>query len=209
MKSALLSLLCVSIVTLSCKNDGGSGGDTPLYTILPLDVGYTWTYEIKDSIEGQQPSFDTLVLIVIADTVIQGQHWHIFNQSIPAVGLPTGLVSNRSTGVFARVGDTQYLLMKYPVIVGESWLPVDGCEIEVSADSAVSVPAGSYAAVTYRLQCEDSVDVVEATAAVDVGIVLIRHWRPYAGELERVTGYRLVSFDLATGLAPGTPRRVF
>lgn len=209
MKATAIVLLSLLAILVSCKTDGGSGNDKPLYYIMPLGLAYQWSYEVRDSLEGQTPFLDTLELIVIADTTINGQRWYVFNQSIPAVGLPTGLVSGKSAGLFARVDDFEYLLMKYPAIVSESWAPVDGCEIEVSADTMITVPAGDYDALTYRLTCEDSVEVVEASAAVDVGIVLIRHWQPGTDDLSRITDYRLLSLDLASDLSPGIPRRVF
>jgi hypothetical protein len=199
-------LLMAAIALAGCGDDNGTNS-TSDDTIMPLAVGNKWvyrttTYPVTGSM--QSAPQDSVVtrdsILVVADTMIEGERWYIVGGSLYDEGGRTAF-ANRSDGmrVAIDVGGEQmqqWLFAKYPVTAGETYeIPLAATPVTVqSTDSTVTVPAGTYEVYAYAVVLGFGyADYVQFTP--NVGLVYWEVWEPgpadgsflrYQRELESV-----------------------
>jgi len=208
----LLLLLCLS----ACSNkgtDSGSSGEQ----LMPSAVGNNWSY-----VELPAPGFtgdtsaytlsmtkDTMMTLIINSVNDIGHWFRVTGQS----GMPPTYYANRSTGFwltfFYNDGTNNIviilLMAKYPASIGDRYsrpypAPLQNAsqEVEViSTDSAMTVPAGSFACHVYRVtSTSDGRRLYDAFYAPGVGLVKIHVYglapadNSITGET-RLTGYNV------------------
>jgi hypothetical protein len=160
----ITSLVCVLILPVlllfsGCSED--ESNPTPPNTtsvIWPLVIGNTWIMQnyALNPITGQLVLGEPDTTVVSTDTTIQGVKWYILRAS----GADPGYATNKTDGYW--VIDEQMvprLMLKYPVQVNDSYPVIqtsggsnDTSLITVtSVNQSVTVPAGTFTCVTYRM----------------------------------------------------------
>jgi hypothetical protein len=141
----------------SCKKDNPVDSSPSVKQIWPLKMGNTWAvHMIEYDTTGAVTQSGSGTLVVTTDTIVGGETWY----QISGVG-SDGLMfyTNRSDGLWVMSSSTsglfQGLFFKYPVSAGDSWnLGGDQMFLQ-SADTLITVPAGTFHCYEYRLSMSD------------------------------------------------------
>ena len=161
MKSFVNALLFCFVVFMltSCKKDNPVDSSPSVKQIWPLKPGNTWAYHaIEYDTTGAITQSGSAVIVVTKDTIVGGETWY----QISGIGSGGSMFyTNRSDGLWVMSNSTsglfQSLYFKYPVSAGESW-NLGGDQIFLqSADTLITVPAGTFHCYEYRLPMSDYV----------------------------------------------------
>jgi hypothetical protein len=168
--AASFVLLC--LLTLSCGKNDDSVESTPGVpnVILPLQVGYSWTYQrISFDTQGTIVGMDTLVERVGRDTLIQGERWYIWATTS---GFSMGTL--RGDGYWSYVGGVPALTLRYPASLHDMYLLSDtGPTMRVLAlDTLIAVPVGTFPCSAYeQLSFRDGARIRIDYYAANTGLV--------------------------------------
>jgi hypothetical protein len=152
MKSFVNALLFCFVVFMltSCKKDNPVDSSPSVKQIWPLKPGNTWAFStIEYDTTGAVTQSGSGAFVVTTDTIVGGETWYHISSS------GTTFYTNRSDGFWVMSNSTfglfQGLLFKYPVSAGDSW-NCGGDQIFLqSADTLITVPAGTFHCYEYRL----------------------------------------------------------
>ena len=193
-------------LTAGCSKD-----DSPVTAtyvakeIMPLAVGDHWKYaQTLFDTAGNAAATDTDQISVVADSVIQNEHWF----SLGSLG--TTFITNRATGLWEYEqgrdsGPIIYLVYKYPAAAGDSVHVNNSTNsvVVVSADTAIATPIASYHCIEYRAEIQLNelgqlvTYVYDSFFAPNVGEVYYRvSRRDLAGHLRLVETRLLIAFHL-------------
>jgi len=154
--NALLFCFLIFFIT-SCKKDNPVDSSPSVKQIWPLKQGNTWAFStIEYDTAGVVTHSGSGTFVVTTDTIVTGETWyHITGggsgESMFYTNRSDGLwvMSNSTTGIFRG------LFFKYPVSTGDSWnLGGDPMFLQ-SADTLITVPAGTFHCYEYRLSMSD------------------------------------------------------
>jgi len=79
----------------------------------PLELGLTWVYP--------GPLGTQVVRRVISTREENGRPWFEMRFDLPLLGRKTLLMRRTPEGVVARRGDVEQMIMKFPMVAGDSW----------------------------------------------------------------------------------------
>jgi len=153
----LLLILLLSILILSCSES--TEPDSSTFSFIPLTIGNKWEYKVTDfdstgnvinQIYGTRTIFE--------DTVVKGITWYAYTGDFRG-----NWNTNKSDGywVFVEgdsgqsINDTSWIEYKFPTQVGEVYGNPDYPTEVVSTNEIISVPAGSFRTIHYRIQLDD------------------------------------------------------
>ncbi len=143
-------LLLVAALASGCDKNDKSTNPQKTVEIWPLKVGNQWTYEdqLLDT-AGNIFHWDTTVMLIAKDTVIQGETWYI--TTVNGIRDPETLPGkNRSDGLWGWDGSSGMLVWKYPATVADTFkFGIDTVTIE-SIHDTVTVPAGTFVCLNYK-----------------------------------------------------------
>jgi hypothetical protein len=159
MKSFVIALLFCFVVFMltSCKKDNPVDSSPSVKQIWPLKPGNTWAFStIEYDTTGAVTQSGSGALVVTTDTIVGGETWY----HIPGVGSGWPMFyTNRSDGFWGMSNSTsglfKGLFFKYPVSAGDSWNFGDQYIFLQSADTSITVPAGTYHCYKYRVSMDD------------------------------------------------------
>jgi hypothetical protein len=150
--NAMLFCFAVFLLT-SCKKDNPVDSSPSVKQIWPLKAGNTWAFNIVE--------YDTLgavaqsgsgAFVVTTDTIVAGETWYHI------AGGGSTLYTNRSDGFWGVSPDPSgifpFLLFKYPVSAGDTWNGGGDPVFLQSADTVITVPAGTFHCYEYRLSSD-------------------------------------------------------
>jgi hypothetical protein len=152
-KNALLFCFLVFVFT-SCSKDNPVDSSPSVKQIWPLKPGNTWVVCATEyDTTGAVTQTGSGAIIVTTDTVVAGETWYHIS------GVGSMFYTNRSDGLWVMLNSTaglfQGLFFKYPVSAGDSW-NLGGDQISLqSADTLITVPAGTFHCYEYRLSIND------------------------------------------------------
>jgi len=132
---------------ISCSKDSSpSGPSTSSSVIIPMKVGYSWTYHVYHySSNGTVvDSSQTATLIVTADSIFGGIHW--YNSAA------WGWATNKSDGFWQRDDQgNQYLIYRYPYSDTDTYAvsPTLNCKLESTHDT-IKVGLAKYSCYLYH-----------------------------------------------------------
>jgi hypothetical protein len=144
-----------------------SGGDSEV--LMPLTIGNSWTYAVTGYDEtGNGLKTVELTLNVCRDTIIGGEVWYDLDPNVPFFGF-----TNKEDGVWwCRPPIPQFLWAKYPASVDDEWEIPGGVTGQVmETDALISVPAGEFVCIHYKIMSLTSDGVV----------ILHNYWSPGVG----------------------------
>jgi len=156
MKSFVNALLfCFAIFMLtSCKKDNPVDTSPSVTQIWPLKPGNTWAFStIEYDTTGSVIHSESGAFVVTTDTIVAGETWYHIT------GAGSMFYTNRSDGLWVMSNSTsglfQGLFFKYPGSAGDSWNLGEDQMFLQSADTLITVPAGSFHCYEYRLSMID------------------------------------------------------
>ncbi len=151
-------LFCFAVFMLaSCKKDNPVDSSSSVKQIWPLKTGSTWAYHaIEYDTTGSVTQSGSGALAVIRDTIVGAETWY----QISGAGSGGSMFcTNRSDGLWlmsiGTSGLFQGLFFKYPVSAGDSWNYGGDQIVLQSADTSITVPAGTFHCYEYRLSMSD------------------------------------------------------
>jgi hypothetical protein len=155
MKSVVNAMLiCFAVFFLpSCKKDNPVDSSPSAKQIWPLKAGNTWAFNTIDyDTTGAVAQSGPGSFVVTTDTIVGGETWYHIS------GGGSTLYTNRADGFWGMSpgpsGIFQGLLFKYPVSAGDSWNSGGDQILLQSADTLITVPAGTYHCYEYRLSSD-------------------------------------------------------
>jgi hypothetical protein len=159
MKSFVNALLFCFVVFMltSCKKDNPVDSSPSVKQIWPLKPSNTWAYHtIEYDTTGAITQSGSGALVVTTDTIVGGETWYQISGAWSGGSM---FYTNRSDGLWIMSNSTsglfQELFFKYPVSAGDSW-NFGGDQIFLqSADTLITVPAGTFHCYEYRLSMSD------------------------------------------------------
>jgi hypothetical protein len=159
MKSFLNAILiCVVVIMLaSCKKDNPVDSSSSAKQIWPLKLGNTWAFNtIEYDTTGAVTHSGSGTFLVTADTMVAGETWY----HIAGTGSEGEMFyTNRLDGFWGMsksgAGLSKGLLFKHPVSTGDNWNFGDEYVFLQSADTSITVPAGTYHCYKYRFSMGD------------------------------------------------------
>lgn len=147
----LVCLFIMLALLAGCKSSSDDKGTNPdmVGQIWPLKIGNQWTYENRtlDS-AGNLVSADTSVILVVKDTVIQSETWHILTlngERDPEMEF----VTIKSDGLW-QGGASGHLMFKYPAAEGDTWMVGTDTFTVLFIGDTITVPAGKFGIVNYK-----------------------------------------------------------
>ena len=191
----LLILVSVSLFLNGCGDDATYSSSTPYYyepcsdpapddPIIPISYGRIMVYRFT--------GYDALGDV---DTIVEDYEYQVYDEynwhgakwyAIGSCGGPcpdtsftyssTSYAHNCAEGYCVGNGYNAYLLYKYPIEVGESYLSYPGETVEitlVSKTTEISVPLGTFQTYQYRYYLPDE-DSVRVDRFVVPGIEMIK-----------------------------------
>jgi hypothetical protein len=151
--NALLFCFVVSLLA-SCKKDNPVDSSSSVKQLWPLKTGNTWSFSaVAYDSTGTVTQSGSGSLVVTADTLVGDETWYHIS------GGGSVFYTNRSDGIWGMSTGTsgifQGLFFKYPVSIGDSW-NFGGDQIFLqSADTVITVPAGTFHCYEYRMSMSD------------------------------------------------------
>lgn len=159
MKSFIIPFLfCFLVIMItSCKKDNPVDSSTSVKQIWPLKTGDTWAFHtIEYDTTGAVAQSGSLALVVTTDTIVGGETWYQISGF--GTGGPT-FSTNESDGLWIMAVSSTGLLpqpfFKYPVSAGDSWMFGGDPVFLQSADTLITVQAGSFHCYEYQLATSD------------------------------------------------------
>ncbi len=152
MKSFINALLFCFVVFMltSCKKDNPVDTSPSVKQIWPLKPGNTWAFStIGYDTTGAVRDSGSGAFVVTTDTIVGGETWYHMT------GLGSTLLTNRSDGFWGMPKSVPGLIFKYPASAGDSWNYGDQYIFLQSADTSITVPAGTYHCYKYRFSMDD------------------------------------------------------
>ena len=156
MKSFANALLFCFVVfmLISCKKDNPVESSPIAKQIWPLKPGNTWAFSTKEyDTTGAVIQSGSGAIVITTDTIVGGETWYRFS------GSGSIFYTIRSDGIWGMSTGTsplfQGLFLKYPVSAGDSWNFGGDQMFLQSADTLITVPAGTFHCYEYRLSMSD------------------------------------------------------
>lgn len=180
----------ISALVFAACDDGETNGnpqDTPddqgaYYPVISLKNGNTWTYRKsylnEDGSSASNPREYSIQ--VLRDTTVNGIKTAIM-QEVGDEGNGSGL-ANKSDGLYVWEKDensvsTASLLVKYPVIKGDTYQTGDGETVLVeNVDVPVQVPAGTFKCIALKVLLGSDGSFEYEYFAKNIGLIKIERW---------------------------------
>ena len=143
-------LFFVAALLAGCSSSDNKGTNPDAVAqIWPLKIGNQWTHENRtlDS-AGNLVKADTSVILVVKDTVIQGNTWHVLTVN-GARDTEMEFLAVRSDGLW-QGGVSGRLMFKYPAAEGDTWMVGTDTFTVLFIGDSITVPAGTFAIVNYK-----------------------------------------------------------
>ncbi|MFA5832592.1 MAG: hypothetical protein WDA22_03840 [Bacteroidota bacterium] len=157
-KFANAFLFCFVVFVLpSCEKDNPVDTSPSVKQIWPLKPGNTWAFStVEYDTTGTVIKSGFGSFVVTTDTIVSGETWY----HITGTGSGgTMFYTNRSEGLWVMSNSTsglfQGLFFKYPVNAGDNWSLGGDPMFLQSADTVITVPAGTFHCYEYRLSMID------------------------------------------------------
>ncbi|MBC8044727.1 MAG: hypothetical protein IAF08_14920 [Rhizobacter sp.] len=174
-KALIITLLALSALVSSCKENTGTSVDTASSSqIIPLEIGNQWIYKnvYYDSLGAI--TFDALdTVTIIKDTTISGEKWFRLQGS---VGYSFDVI-HRADGYYYYGDGGAILQYKYPANLNERYqtyvaTPTDTMVV-ASFNSVTTVQAGTYTCYQYN-RFVPSRPTVRQTTWIEAGKGIIK-----------------------------------
>jgi hypothetical protein len=153
----LLLILLSSILFLSCSES--TEPDSSTFSFIPLTIGNKWEYKVThfDS-TGNVTNQIYGTRTIFKDTVVKGITWYAYTGDFRG-----NWNTNKSDGYWvfiepdsvSSINDTSWIVYKFPTHLGDIYGSTDHPTEVVSTNESISVPAGNFRTIHYRIELDD------------------------------------------------------